>query len=178
MSITHEELRQVMPLAGLRIDVFIDPLNDAMVVYDISTPLRMAAFLAQIAHESGELKYVKELATGHEYEGRTDLGNVDEGDGIRFKGRGLLQITGRENYRKVSEALFDDYSLLVFPERLEEPHNAAMSAGWFWSTRNLNNLADQENFKGITRAINGGYNHLAEREMYYNRAKEVLGGLV
>lgn len=166
-----------MPLAGLRRDIFLDPLNDAMATYDISTPLRIAAFLAQIAHESGELRYVRELATGQEYEMRVSLGNVQEGDGIRFKGRGLLQITGRENYRKCSLELFDDFRLLITPEMLEEPQYAAASAGWFWSTHNLNNLADREDFKGITRAINGGYTHLAEREVYYTRAKEALGGL-
>lgn len=176
--ITHEELRQVMPLAGHRIDTFLEPINDTLTVYDISTPLRISAFLAQVAHESGELRYVRELSSGQEYEGRADLGNTLEGDGIRFKGRGLLQITGRANYRLCSEEMFDDFRLVVTPELLEEPQHAAMSAGWFWSRRNLNNLADMKDIRGITRAINGGYNHLAEREVYYARAQEILGGLV
>lgn len=175
--ITYEELRQIMPLGVSRVDKFLGPLNDAMTQYDISTPGRIASFLAQLAHESGELRYVKELASGEAYEGRVSLGNTQAGDGVRFKGRGLIQITGRTNYDNCSIGLFGDLSLLDTPELLEEPRWAAMSAGWFWRSRKLNNLADIGDFKGITRVINGGYNGLADREMYYKRALEVLGSL-
>lgn len=175
--ITREELRMIMPLAGARVDTYIDGLNDTMEIYEITTPPRIAAFLAQIAHESGEMRYVKELASGEAYEHRVSLGNTQPGDGVKFKGRGFIQVTGHDNYERCSLALFDDLRLLQHPEILEEPAYAAASAGWFWHSRRLNNLADRGDFKGITKVINGGYNGLANREIYYQRALEVLGSL-
>ena len=172
--ITVEQLRSIMPYAGARADTFAAPLNAAMDEFEINTPARQAAFLAQIAHESGSLKYVKELASGGAYEGRTDLGNTEPGDGVFFKGRGLIQITGRSNYRDCGEALF--LQLLEQPELLEQPVNACRSAGWFWKSRGLNDLADAGDFRQITRKINGGYNGYADRLAFYQRAQQVLGG--
>jgi putative chitinase len=171
--ITADELKQIMPHAGNRAEMYCDPLRRAMMEFEIDTPLRMAAFLAQLAHESGSLKYVRELATGGAYEGRTDLGNTEPGDGIRYKGRGLIQITGRANYEAVGRALGID--CLSSPELLELPDNACRSAGWFWQNRKLNDLADREDFKLITKRINGGYNGYQDRLKYYERAKQVLG---
>lgn len=170
--ITADELRQIMPHAGSRAEVFCEPLRKAMMDFEIDTPLRMAAFLAQVAHESGSLRYVKELASGEAYEGRADLGNDQPGDGVRFKGRGLLQITGRANYVSCGIALGRD--LVSEPSILEEPEWAAKSAAWFWHKRGLNALADKEDFKLITRRINGGYTHYQDRLKFYTRAKEVL----
>lgn len=170
--ITVDELKEIMPFAGKRADTFIDPLNDAMAEFEINTPDREAAFLAQIAHESGSLRYVKELATGDAYEGRTDLGNVEPGDGVLFKGRGLIQITGRANYRDCGNALGLD--LLGDPALLEQHSNACRSAAWFWQRRGLNDLADRGDFKLITKRINGGYNGYAERISFYERAQRVL----
>jgi putative chitinase len=175
--ISPSTLRFIMPLAASRVDKYVEALGDCMLIYDITTPPRMAAFLAQLAHESGELRYVEELATGEAYEGRQDLGNTEDGDGVRFKGRGLIQVTGRSNYQNCSLALFDDFRLLDQPELLEEPYWAVMSAGWFWHRNNLNVLADRGDFKAITKKINGGYNGLHERERYYKRALEAFGGL-
>lgn len=141
--------------------------------FEIDTPLRQAAFLAQIAHESGSLKYVRELASGGAYEGRADLGNTEPGDGVLFKGRGLIQITGRANYRDCGQALGLD--LLDDPSALEQPENACRSAAWFWYSRKLNDLADRGDFRTITKRINGGYNGYQDRLKYYERAKKVLG---
>lgn len=162
----------IMPTATHRIDDFVEPLNQTMETYAINTSLRQAGFLAQLAYESVELKYVKELASGAAYEGRADLGNTEVGDGIRFKGRGLIQVTGRSNYGACGEAL--SLPLLSHPEMLELPVYAAYSAGWFWFKSGLNELADNSSFKQITKIINGGYNGWTERVKYYERARAVL----
>ena len=169
---TLDQLKEIMPYAGKRAGTFLEPLNAAMDEFEINTPARQAAFLAQIAHESGSLRYVKEIASGAAYEGRKDLGNTQEGDGMRFKGRGLIQITGRANYAQCGAAL--DLPLLEQPELLEETENACRSAAWFWQTRGLNELADDGEFKLITKRINGGYNGLADRQAYYARARGTL----
>lgn len=172
--LTASELRAIMPHAGARVDLFLEPLNAAMQEFAIDNPDREAAFLAQIAHESGSLRYVRELASGEAYEGRANLGNTQPGDGARFRGRGLIQVTGRTNYRACSLALFRDERLLASPELLEAPELACRSAGWFWKSRGLNPLADQQAFRIITRRINGGLNGLAERLAFWERAKSVL----
>jgi len=164
-----------MPYAGKRAEVFLDPLNRAMDEFRIDAPARQAAFLAQIAHESGSLRYVLELASGSAYEGRKDLGNVEPGDGVKYKGRGLIQITGRSNYRQCSAALFGDSEHLIdHPEILEQPEHACRSAAWFWDSRGLNAKADKSEFERITRVINGGINGLADRLAYYDKALKVL----
>lgn len=182
MNITLEQLTQIMPTASKKATIFIEPLNAAMEEFGINTPKRQAAFLAQIAHESGSLRYVRELASGEAYDtGRLAerLGNTpeDDDDGRRYKGRGLIQITGNANYRHCSHALFgDEQVLLDNPELLETPENACRSAAWFWNSRKLNELADTENFVKITIRINGGTNGLADRLVYYERARKVLYG--
>lgn len=174
--ITLAQLAYTMPNSK-RAAEFVEPLNDAMEEFQIVTPLQVAAFLAQIAHESGELKWVKEIwgptkaQTG--YEGGADLGNVKPGDGELFKGRGLIQITGRANYARCGGGLGVD--LLSDPALLERHPHSSRSAAWFWADRKLNNLADQEDFRGITRKINGGFNGYNERVKYYSRAKTALG---
>lgn len=171
--ITLAQLRKIMPFAGDRSDMFLDALNSAMEAFEISTPLRQAAFLAQIAHESGSLRYVKEIATGAAYEGRRDLGNIKAGDGPRFKGRGLIQITGRTNYRKVGAAL--DLDCEIRPDLLESRENACRSAAWFWQSHGLNELADVRDIERITRRINGGLNGQADRLVLYSMALAALG---
>jgi putative chitinase len=170
--ITLEQLKAIMPLARARAVLYLPLLNATMDKYEINTPLRQAAFLAQLAHESGQLFYVEELASGRAYEGRKDLGNFMPGDGVRFKGRGLIQITGRNNYTLLMMALC--INCLENPNMISEPEYACDSAGWFWSYHKCNSLADAEDFKGVTKVINGGYNGLAERQAFYNTAKKVL----
>ncbi len=173
--ITIDQLKKIIPFAGPRASVFLAPLNDAMTEFGIDTPTRQAAFLAQVAHESGSLRYVREIADGSAYEDRADLGNTESGDGPRFKGRGLIQITGRANYRTCSKALYgDDETLLLHPELLEDLVPACRSAGWFWWANGLNSIADGGDFRRITREINGGFNGYDERLAYYQRAQTVL----
>lgn len=169
---TPDDLRQILPYAGARADVFAEPITDAMAEFDINTPARQAAFVAQVGHESGQLRYVEELASGQAYEGRLDLGNTQPGDGVRYKGRGLIQITGRSNYVACMLAL--DVDCVLHPELLCEPINAARSAAWFWKSHGLNELADQGDQVKVTKRINGGINGLADRLALFEKAKEVL----
>lgn len=172
--LTRDLLKSCMPAATpLNLDRFAEPLAAACQEFGIDTPLRLAAFLAQVAHESGSLRYVREIASGKAYEGRVDLGNTQEGDGVKYRGRGLLQITGRSGYQWCGRALGLD--LIDKPELLEEPVNACRSAAWFWATRNLNTLADAGDLVRITKKINGGLNGLADRREHYATALQVLG---
>ncbi|HVQ35949.1 MAG TPA: peptidoglycan-binding protein [Pyrinomonadaceae bacterium] len=171
--VTDDELRQIMPncAAAKRAD-YLPFIQQAMQEFEITSYLREAAFLAQLAHESGELRYMEELASGSAYEGRKDLGNTQPGDGKRYKGRGPIQLTGRANYQR--------YGGLLGLDLINNPTVAATKevgfrvAGQFWKLNGLNPLADQQDFKQITKRINGGYNGLDDRTKYYNRAKQVL----
>lgn len=170
---TNEILSRCMPFASrVNVQKFAGPLAAAMEKFEINTPKRQAAFLAQIAHESGSLKYVLEIASGEAYEGRKNLGNTEAGDGVRFKGRGLIQITGRANYKSLSQAL--SYDFISNPKDLELPGAASMSAAWFWESRGLNELADKDDFETITRKINGGLNGYADRQLHWKNCKAAL----
>lgn len=171
------ELMLVMNIPLERAKKWAPALTLAMDGGQVNTRLRIAAFLAQIGHESGSLVYSKEIGGASyfaKYEGRKDLGNVQAGDGARFAGRGLIQVTGRTNYAKASQALFGDDRLLKTPELLEQPEWAAKSAVWFWSSRSLNNLADGGQFTDLTKKINGGLNGLDDRLARYHYALKVL----
>ncbi|MFY9226068.1 MAG: glycoside hydrolase family 19 protein [Blastocatellia bacterium] len=173
--ITTEQLRQIMPRLSVdKATTYLPYINEAMKEAEINTPLRQAAFLAQIAHESGELKYFEELASGRAYEGRQDLGNTQPGDGVRFKGRGPIQLTGRANYRSAGAALGVD--LENNPDRADDLDIAFRVAAWFWNKRKLSSFADKGNFDAITYRINGGYNGKEDRDKYYRKASKVLGG--
>jgi putative chitinase len=167
------QLCAIMPrLKKDKAEQYLPLLNAAMAEVEINTPRRRAAFLAQLAHESGELRYMEELATGEAYEGRKDLGNTQKGDGARYKGRGPIQLTGRNNYRKAGQALGVD--LEGSPQRAADPDVGFRVACWFWKVNGLNALADAGNFDAITRRINGGYNGKADRDARYLRALQVL----
>ena len=186
--ITAQQLLAIMPSATpARVANFIGPLNDTMSEFAITTPARQAAFLAQLAHESGSLRYVEEIASGSAYDNRADLGNTTPEaialadlagttPGKYYKGRGLIQITGYTNYLACSRALCRDDSLVQNPSALERPDLACRSAGWYWDSRRLNDFADACQFETITRKINGGLNGQADRLAHYERAKKVLGG--
>ena len=172
MPITEQQLLQILPNAGRQAGIFVPALNTAMNRYGIVGSLRVAAFIAQIGHESGQLRYVREIwgptAAQQGYEGRKDLGNLQPGDGKRFMGRGLILITGRENYRKAGAAL--GLPLLDQPELLEQAEWAATSAAWWWANHGLNDLADVGKFEQITRTINGGLNGQADRLALWEKA--------
>lgn len=160
------KLAKALSVSYKTIVPFYEYLQVYMPEYCIDTLLRQAAFLAQIAHESGRFVYTEEIASGAAYEGRKDLGNTEPGDGKRFKGRGLIQLTGRSNYEKFSAHAGIDF--VSNPEWLSEPEYAVQSACWFWDSRGLNSLADKKEFNKITRIINGGYNGLQQRMAFYN----------
>lgn len=177
--VTLEQLLQIMPRAPrLRVEPLLPHLKRALVEFKINTPLRIAAFLAQLAHESTQWRHFEELADGSAYEGRADLGNVEPGDGKRYKGRGPIQLTGRGNYRKYGKLL--GLPLEEEPERASDADVGFRIAGCYWQTRGLNLLADQcaddpGAFDRITRRINGGLNGKAQRDAYFARARAVLG---
>lgn len=173
MTITTGQLAAIMPYGRDKAPLFVGLLNSAMYGYEINTPLRQAAFLAQVAHESGQLRYTAEIASGAAYEGRLDLGNTCPGDGIKYKGRGLIQITGRTNY--VAAAMGLDLDLIIRPELLETPANATTSAAWWWKTHDCNKYADLGDMVKLTHIINGGTNGLEDRLALYTTAKHVLG---
>lgn len=164
-----------IPLA--RAEKWAEPLTKAMADGKIDTRLRIAAFLAQIGHETQSLQYVKELGGPtyfSKYDGREDLGNLQKGDGARFPGRGLIQVTGRANYLECSMALFGDDRLINKPELLEQPEYAAASAVWFWTKKGLNKLADASRITDMTRKINGGLNGLQDRLSRWQKALAVM----
>jgi len=152
-----------------------EPLVQAMAAGEIDTRQRMEMFLPQAAHETGGFQWLSELASGEAYEGRKDLGNTEPGDGRKYKGHGIFQITGRANHAKMSKVIFGtERTLLDNPERLCEPEYAARSAVEFWNWKGLSALADKGDFEGVTRRINGGLNGIVDRRALLARAKLAL----
>lgn len=174
LQISVKELKDIYPYTSIDIlDKALPFLQEGMDKFQISfSEQRIAAFLAQIGHESGGLVYTEELASGAMYEGRIDLGNVNPGDGKRYKGRGWIQLTGRHNYRQAGKAIGIDIE--ANPTLAADIKYIGLLAGWFWNNRNLNFWADKEDFEKITRLINGGLNGYADRLSYWQRAKKVL----
>ena len=173
---------------------FLPHIIETCAKYEINTPARQVAFLAQVGHESGSLFYTEELASGEAYNNRKDLGNINPGDGPKYKGRGLIQITGKANYKSLSESFGTDFvnnqtllggksSKVSSDEQLKW---STMSAGWFWNKTHLNELADKldltkkvtdepnlTNFKTITKKINGGYNGLEDRQARFEKGRTI-----
>ncbi|WP_129373604.1 glycoside hydrolase family 19 protein [Pseudomonas aeruginosa] len=208
MLITEQQLLQIFPNAGHRAGFFVPALNVAMERFGITSAERVAAFLAQVGHESAHLTRLvenlnysarglaatwpsrycgaggkpnalalnlarhAEAIANNTYANRNGNGDESSGDGWRFRGRGLLQITGRRNYRTVGDSL--GLPLEIEPELLEQPEFAALSAAWWWLMHGLNELADRGEFAAITRRINAGTNGQAERLQLWDRAKAVL----
>lgn len=177
--ISSEQFRKVFPtLSASKRAEYLPLLIAAMREFGITTRARVCAFLAQVGHESGDFKWMQEIASGEAYEGRVDLGNTQAGDGKRFKGRGPLGTTGRDNYEKAGLAL--DLPLLDAPELLEIPANGFRASGFFWLSNGCNALADKltgtgdgvdlSRFDAITRKVNGSYNGRADRRVRYLRA--------
>jgi predicted chitinase len=155
---------------------FSPRLKKIMANRHIDTPLRQAHFLAQVGHESGEFRFRAEIANGEAYQGRVDLGNLQPGDGRKFKGRGLIQLTGRANYGDYGRAIGREAELLETPELVEtDPELCVDVAGWFWAKRNLNALADADDLTTLTRRVNGGLNGIDDRRRLLLRAKALLG---
>lgn len=193
MIITSEQLQQILAIPQLppaalknRAEKWLPHLQAAMKEYGITTPERAAHFIAQLAHESGRFAFVRELwgptRAQAKYEGRRDLGNTVAGDGFRFRGRGLIQITGRANYRATGDAL--GLPLLLQPELLEQPAVAARASAWWWASNGLNELADTDNVDHVSDRINrgrvtatvGDSNGYVDRKQLTDRALRVLRG--
>tara|TARA_Y100001951_G_scaffold102430_1_gene109090 strand:+ start:481 stop:1113 length:633 start_codon:yes stop_codon:yes gene_type:complete len=206
--LTQQQLLQILPNARPVAGVFVPALNRAMARYRIESPVRRAAFLAQVGHESGQLRRLvenlnysagglaatwpgrfraadgqpnglalllerrPELIANHVYADRMGNGSVASGDGWRYRGRGLIQLTGRDNYRACGSAIGAD--LLAAPGLLEQPEWAAMSAAWFWFSNGLNELSDVGRFEEITRRINGGTHGQLQRLALWRAGQEVL----
>jgi putative chitinase len=182
--LTIEQLQAIMPLLpAAKRTTYFPFLTAAVSEFGIDQPARTAAFLAQLAHESAQFKFMEEIwgptAAQRRYEPpdklATTLGNTEPGDGFRFKGRGPIQVTGRANYRRFGDLLGLD--LVATPAQAASPEVAFRIAALFWSKKGLNELADRvtpEAFREITRRINGGFNGLAERQRFYETAKTVL----
>ena len=185
-------------------DQWLPYLNMTMVKYDIMSPVRQAMFLSQLAHESGNFRHVVENLNysaealrrvfgrhfptdkiAQEYARKPErianrayanrMGNGDEasGDGWKYRGRGLIQLTGKDNYTSYSN--YANNGALQNPDIVATPEFAADSAGWFWATNRLNQLADTGDVRAVTRRINGGFNGLADREAKYNKLIVMLG---
>lgn len=202
MIVTPEQLKQILPQAGSRAYVFCEPINQAAAEFGIESAHEMASFIAQVGHESRYLQALEEnlnysaealvkiwprrfdaaaaarcarhpeLIANRAYANRYGNGDEDSGDGWRYRGRGLIQITFKDNYAGCGAALGLD--LVGSPELLVDPANAARSAGWFWKAHGINAAADADDVALETRLINGGTLGLAERQALVDRALEVL----
>lgn len=196
MTLTAQQLKDILPGVSDKTSlIYLPILNVLLPVYKIDTPARIGAFIAQVGYECINFTTMAEIGTGQEYEGRADLGNTHPGDGPRYKGRGAIQVTGRDNYAWCSKDLFGDDRLLKAPETLLQPEYAIRSACWFWTVAKstLNSVCDQPEtythnwgktketekvytkIQWITLLINGGQNGLTTRTKFYNEAKIVLG---
>lgn len=171
--ITLDLLKSVAPRGKEEILQGVLDNLDLLEEAEINTPIRVAHFLAQLAHESDGFHTTREYASGAAYEGRRDLGNVFEGDGRLFRGRGLIQLTGRANYAEFNKVVDED--LLHEPELVEEFPLALRAATWYWTKRGLNEYADEDAVEIITRKINGGYNGLDDRTKKLKTIKKALG---
>lgn len=178
--ITKEQLKRIMlNVKDAGLDAHVEGINAALVEFDILTVLHVAAYLGQVALESGELKYMEEIADGSAYEGRKDLGNVNPGDGKRYKGRGPIQLSGRANYRAAGLAL--GLPLEENPEMVATPAVGHRVSAWFWKANGLNEKADSLDYKLVTSTVNGRATigppcHYERRLEYYARALAVFSG--
>lgn len=171
--ITEQQLKLIYPFSTSENRLkYLPYLNQYMKEYEITTLIRIWSYLSQIGHESGQLRYSEEIASGKSYEGRKDLGNTEIGDGIWYKGRGLIQITGRFNYEKLTNYFGVDF--IQEPELLKIPEWAVKSSMWFWEYNDLNKLADTGDFEKLTRRINGGINGLKDRLEIFERCKKYI----
>lgn len=196
MTLTAEQLKKITPGTPLdRCKTYVDSMNLFLPQYKIDTPIEVASFLSQVLHETGGLKWPKELwgPTKQQlrYERNFDkpwpckrgeinwlaymLGNSERGDGKKFFGRGLIQITGRTNYLMISKAMFNDDRLLTNPDVLATPQYAVLSACIYWEKKKFDLVDDDLKILEETKGVNGGYNGLTDRQLYFNRALDVFG---
>ena len=183
-QITRQLLLRAVPTLYIpRVDEFVASFNQWAIPFGIDNDRRITHYLAQVFHESGALRYVEELASGSQYEGRKDLGNTQQGDGVRFKGRGFIQLTGRANYTKFNFSDLCTENVILNPEKVAEFPLNQVASMWFWQQHGLNELADRDDggkigediCRQITKKVNGGTNGLANRLFYYRRFRKEFG---
>lgn len=175
LAVTREHLLHLAPTANAMLIAGIaDRFDELAEDHAVTTRLRICHFLAQAAHETDGFRTLEEYggpAYFIRYEGRRDLGNAQAGDGIRYHGRGIFQLTGRANYRRFGQLLGLD--LEAEPERAKEPAISLRVAFAYWTERAINAAADADDSERVTKLINGGRNGLAERTRYLARAKGI-----
>jgi putative chitinase len=177
MTITPSQIREMSPTAAARIVDGVVNNQQYIAQGGIDTPLRLCHFMAQLAHESAHFGVTREFASGAAYEGRHDLGNIHPGDGRRYRGRGLIQTTGRANYREARDDIRNMFpgapDFEADPEALEEFPWALLAGISYWRRRKINRDADRDDLEAVTRKINGGQNGLADRKRYLAKAKAI-----
>lgn len=156
---------------------YAEPLEQACIRFGITSTLEKCHFLAQVAHESDGFQTATEYASGKAYEGRKDLGNTHPGDGVKYKGRGLIQNTGRSNYAAYSQWKYGDDRALKSPQMLAELPDAVDVAAWYWCIRrpSVRPLAMSDDIVGVTKKVNGGTNGLEDRKKRLAQAKKLFG---
>ena len=181
MKVTRKQMLEILPNGAVRIADFLHYINIWADTFEINTPLRMAHFLGQILHETNGLKYLHELGEDKyfkKYEQGNlakNLGNTKVGDGLKYKGRGLIMITGRANYRAYQNSGYCNADIMNEPELLERPCGATKSGMWWWKKHGCNRLADKDDILALTKKINGGTNGLENRTYWTNKCKKVFG---
>ena len=178
MTITADQLRRMSRSARDRVVQGVVINQEAIKRGGIDTPLRLSHFLAQLAHESAHFTVTREFASGAAYEGRVkSLGNTQPGDGRKFRGRGLIQTTGRANYREatadIKKMVPEAPDFVEHPTALEEFPWALLAGISYWRRRKINVAADRDDLVRVTKLINGGINGLADRRQYLRRAKAI-----
>lgn len=172
-KLTKEMLKKIAPYAKDDIlTAVVDPLNTHLPKFGLNNKTRVKHFLAQAAHETAGFKTFEEYASGVAYEGRKDLGNTQKGDGKRYKGRGIFQLTGRANYRTFGKKIGKD--LESNPMLAGDAETSVLIALEYWNNRKLSALADKEDVTGITKKINGGLNGFEDRKKYLAKAEKIL----
>lgn len=181
IKVTEQQLLAIMPNAKNKAKLYLPYVNGYAETFKIDTPLRMAHFLAQVAHETMELTHIREIGNEvycHKYEvGKLAkmLGNTQKGDGYRYKGRGMMHLTGRANYQAYTNSKYCRGDVVNEPQLLEKPLGATKSGMWYWWSRGLNEIADTDNIVAVTKKVNGGTNGIESRKKYLARAKKALG---
>lgn len=171
--ITKKILKQIAPSANDKIISDLELYFDEYLQkYNLTTWLRVCHFLAQAAHESAGFRTLEEYASGSAYEGRKDLGNTKAGDGVRYKGRGIFQLTGRTNYKNYGDRI--GYNLEDNPKLAADPKISVLTALEYWNSKQLSVFADRDDITTITKRINGGLNGFEDRKKYLERAKKFV----
>ncbi|BAU40039.1 putative chitinase [Ralstonia phage RSP15] len=202
MKVTQEQLTKMFGLNAANAQAWADAFNPVLEKYNINTPLRISHFMAQVGHESGGLtifeenlnysadgllrvfpKYFNgpqatqyarrpEKIANRVYANRMGNGSEESGDGWKYRGRGPIQITGKDNYKNLTSATGVDF--VTNPDDLKIPANGALASGWFWNSKSLNTIADANDILSITKRVNGGTNGLDDRTARFNKAKTIF----